>query len=147
MGICCEKKTLIGWRNVWNMRWRASDQEVDQRGHGQRLCKKNRQSRNLNREDAVNRGRWKKLIKIGWWSGWWVGVFLLVPAHPVSPGQRAVKRLLRCYTNMSLVKTFKFSWSWRATDVGQRWTINRATCCPTSVKHSEICEQLGLEED
>ena len=23
--------------------------------------------------DAMDRGRWKKLIKIGWWSGWWVG--------------------------------------------------------------------------
>ena len=30
----------IGWRNVWNMRWRAPGQEVDQRGHAQRLCKK-----------------------------------------------------------------------------------------------------------
>ena len=40
MGMCCEKKTLIGLRNVWNMRWRAPDQEVDQRGHGKRLCKK-----------------------------------------------------------------------------------------------------------
>jgi len=25
---------------AWNMRWRAPDQEVDQRGHGRRLCKK-----------------------------------------------------------------------------------------------------------
>ena len=25
---------------LWNMRWRAPDQEVDQRGHGKRLCKK-----------------------------------------------------------------------------------------------------------
>ena len=40
IGMCCEKKTLIGWRNVWNMRWRAPDQEVDQRGRGQRLCRK-----------------------------------------------------------------------------------------------------------
>jgi len=24
-------------------------------------------------QDAMNHGRWKKLIKIGWWSGWWVG--------------------------------------------------------------------------
>jgi len=39
MGMCCEKKTLIGWRNVWNMRWRAPDQKVDQRGHGKGLCK------------------------------------------------------------------------------------------------------------
>jgi len=38
--MCCEKKTLIGWRNVSNMRWRAPGREVDQRGLGQRLCKK-----------------------------------------------------------------------------------------------------------
>jgi len=25
---------------VWNMRWRATGQEVDQKGHGERLCKK-----------------------------------------------------------------------------------------------------------
>jgi len=43
------------------MRWRAPDQEVDQRGHGKRLC----QAHNLNKEDAMDRGRWKKLIKIG----------------------------------------------------------------------------------
>ena len=40
MGMCCEKKTLIGWRNVWNIRWWAPDQEVDQWEHGKRLCKK-----------------------------------------------------------------------------------------------------------
>jgi len=42
MGMCCRKKTVIGRRNVWSMRWRAPDQEqeVDQRGLGQRLCKK-----------------------------------------------------------------------------------------------------------
>ena len=40
MGMCCEKKALIGWRNVWNMRLRAPDQEVDQKGRGERLCKK-----------------------------------------------------------------------------------------------------------
>ena len=27
-------------RNVWSMRWRTRDQEVDQTGLGQRLCKK-----------------------------------------------------------------------------------------------------------
>ena len=35
------------------------------------------QARNLNKEDAMDRGRWKKLIKIG-------------------SGQRAIKRLLLC---------------------------------------------------
>ena len=47
------------------MRRRAPDQEVDQRGHGKRLCKNNCQARNLNKEDAMDRGRWKKMIKIG----------------------------------------------------------------------------------
>ena len=47
------------------MKWRTADQEVDQRGHGKRLCKKDCQECNLNKEDAMDRGRWKKLIKIG----------------------------------------------------------------------------------
>ena len=37
------------------------------------VVQKDYQARNLNREDAMDHGRWKKLIKIGWWSGWWVG--------------------------------------------------------------------------
>jgi len=39
MGMCREKKTLIGWRIVWSMKWRAPDQDVDQKGHGEKLCK------------------------------------------------------------------------------------------------------------
>jgi len=46
------------------MRWRAADQEVDQRGRGE-VVQKDCQAHNLNREDAMDRGRWKKLIKIG----------------------------------------------------------------------------------
>jgi len=38
-GHVLRKQTLIGWRNVWSVRWRASDQEVDQRGVEERLCK------------------------------------------------------------------------------------------------------------
>jgi len=39
--MCCEKKSLIGEEMYGlNMRWRAPDQEVDQRGHGVRLRKK-----------------------------------------------------------------------------------------------------------
>jgi len=63
MSMCCEKKTLIGCRNVWNMRWRAPDQEVDQRTCRE-VVQKDCQARSLNREDAMDRGRWK-LIKIG----------------------------------------------------------------------------------
>jgi len=47
------------------MRWRVPDQEVGQRGRGERLRKKDYQARNLNREDATDRSKWKKLIKIG----------------------------------------------------------------------------------
>ena len=35
MGMCCEKKTMIGLRNVWSMKWRVPDQEVDQRKLGE----------------------------------------------------------------------------------------------------------------
>ena len=41
------------------------------------VVQKDCQARNLNKEDAMDRGRWKKLIKIG-------------------SGQRAIKRLLLC---------------------------------------------------
>ena len=46
---------------------KCMEYEVDQTGRGKRLCKKtaNCQARNLNKEDAMDRGRWKKLIKIG----------------------------------------------------------------------------------
>jgi len=36
------------------------------------VVQKDCQARNLNRKDGMDRSRWKKLIKIGWWSGWWV---------------------------------------------------------------------------
>jgi len=34
-----QKKTIIGWKNVWSMKWRVPNQEVDQRRLGERLCK------------------------------------------------------------------------------------------------------------
>ena len=37
------------------------------------VVQKDCQACSLNREDAVDLGRWKKLIKLGWWSWWWVG--------------------------------------------------------------------------
>jgi len=60
------------------------------------VVQKDCQARNLNREDAMDRGRWKKLMMIGWWLGRWVGECFLWYrlTHPGSHGQRAVKRLL-----------------------------------------------------
>ena len=88
MGVCCEKKTLIGWRNVWNMRWKAPNEEVDQRGHGKKLSR-------MIAKHIIWMGRmvwiivdWMMIRMVGGW------MFLLLPAHPGSPGQRAVKRLL-----------------------------------------------------
>ena len=46
------------------MRWRAPDQEVDQRTWTE-VVQKDCQACNLNRQDAMDRGRWKKIIKIG----------------------------------------------------------------------------------
>ena len=43
------------------MKWRVPGQEVDQRKLGDRLWKDCR-ARGLNREDAMDRARWRKLI-------------------------------------------------------------------------------------
>jgi len=43
----------------------APDQEVDQRGRGERLCKKILE-RILFREDTMDRSRWKKLAGKDW---------------------------------------------------------------------------------
>ena len=49
-------------KKLWNIGWRAPDQEVDQEGRRERLCKKT--AHILNGEDAMDRTGWKKLIKI-----------------------------------------------------------------------------------
>ena len=72
----------------------------------------------LNREDAMDCSRWKKLIKEGWRlrqvSGW---MFLLLPAHLSSPGQRAVKRLCVrawvCGSEWLIQKVISMKWSWQ----------------------------------
>jgi len=45
------------------MKWRVPGQEVDQRKLGWRLWKKTCQARKLNREDPVDRKRWRKQIR------------------------------------------------------------------------------------
>jgi len=57
------QKEDIDWMKKC-MEYEAPDQEVDQRGLGERLCKKI-VKHVLNREDAMDRSRWKKMIKIG----------------------------------------------------------------------------------
>ena len=69
-------------RRHWLTDWvkKCMEYEVEgsrRRGRPKRtwreVVQKDCQARNLSREDAVDHGRWKKLIKIGWCSGWWVG--------------------------------------------------------------------------
>jgi len=53
---CVEKEdTDLVKKNVQSMRWRATDEEADQRGPGERLRKKNCKARTLNMEDAIDR--------------------------------------------------------------------------------------------
>ena len=46
------------------MRWRAPDQKVDKRTWRE-VVQKDCQARNLYKKDAMDRGRWKKLVKTG----------------------------------------------------------------------------------
>jgi len=46
-----------------NMKLRVPGQKVDQRKLGERLWKKDCQAHNLNREDAMDRSRWRKQLR------------------------------------------------------------------------------------
>ena len=65
MGMCCEKK-ILNWVK------KCMEYEVEgsrRRGRPKRTWKEvvqtDCQARNLNKEDAMYRSRWKKLIKTG----------------------------------------------------------------------------------
>ena len=65
------------------------------------------QVRGLSKDDAMVRGRWRKMIRMvdelmsrRGVSGW---MFLLVPAHPGSPGQRALNGRV-CVLSLSTMK-------------------------------------------
>ena len=73
MGMCCEKMMMIGWRNAWSMKLRVQGQEEDQRGPGEMLSERTVKHIVLNKEDAMDRSKWRKMIKDVRWSGWvWV---------------------------------------------------------------------------
>ena len=74
MGMCCEKMMMIGWRNAWSMKLRVQDQGEDQRGPGKEVVREDCQAHKLNKEDAVDRCKWRKVIKEVRWPGWvWAG--------------------------------------------------------------------------
>jgi len=74
---------------------------------------------------------WTMIRMVGRW------VFLLVPADPGSPGQRAVKRLLCCCFYVSI----RYVWC-RRSDVytGRPWSRRRRTCV---VAASDTCTDCG----
>ena len=57
------------------------------------------QAHKLNTEDAMDRNKWRKLIKDVRVSGW---VFLLVLAYPGCPGPKAIKRLCVLSENLGI---------------------------------------------
>ena len=56
------------------------------------VVQKDCQARHLNKEDAMDRGRWKKMIRLDDQDGGWVSVLVL--AHPGSPGQQGRKTVV-----------------------------------------------------
>jgi len=52
------------WVQKWSMKYRVPDYEEDQRGHGSlQVMKKDCHARKLNKDDAVDLSRWRKLTK------------------------------------------------------------------------------------
>jgi len=47
------------------MKWRVPDQEVDQ--DSEKGCTKDCLACKLNKKDAMDHSKWRKLIKNGWW--------------------------------------------------------------------------------
>jgi len=58
------------------------------------------QVRGLSRDDAMVRGRWRRLIRMVDEQEGCEWMFLLVPTHPGRPGQRAIKWLHVCVSNV-----------------------------------------------
>ena len=113
MGMCCEKKMMTGWRNVWSMKLRVQDQEEDQRGPRERLYE-DCQACKMNKEDAIDRCKWTKMIKDVRWSGWvWVGeCFFWYRPTRVVPDQRLL--------NGSVCVCVRVQWT--------NWTIHIYYC-------------------
>jgi len=65
MGMCCEKKTMIWVQKCMEYEVEGSRPRGRQKSTWKEVVQKDCQAHNLNREDAMDRSRWKKLIKIG----------------------------------------------------------------------------------
>jgi len=90
MGMCCEKKMMIGWRNVWSMKMMVQDARGRPKRTWRKVVWEDCQARKMNKEDAIDRCKWRKMIKHVRWSGWvWVGeCFFWYRPTLVVPDQR-----------------------------------------------------------
>jgi len=56
---------MVGQRNVWSMKWRVQDQDLGRPKITRReTVKKDCKAHGLNREEAMDRSRWRKQIGI-----------------------------------------------------------------------------------
>jgi len=61
------QKEVTDWvKKCMDYEVEGSIPRVRPKGTWREVVQKDYQARNLNREDAMDRSRWKKLIKIGW---------------------------------------------------------------------------------
>ena len=82
--MCCESKIMIGW----SMKYEVEGSRPS--GRPKRtwrvVVEKDCQARKLDKVDAMDRSRWRKLIKDVWWSGWmWVCECIFWYRPPGSP--------------------------------------------------------------
>jgi len=64
MGMCCKKKTTIGWRNEV----KGARPKSRPKNSWTDIVVKDCQACKLDREDAMDRKRWRKQIRDDWWS-------------------------------------------------------------------------------
>jgi len=76
---CLNYFVFLGEKNVWNMRWRAPDQEVDQRGHGERLCKKIAKHIHRESKKGCHSNHGYKFV-----NSWWICKILSLLERPVN---------------------------------------------------------------
>ena len=58
MGMCCKKKTMIGQRNVFSMKWGGARPRGRPKKTWREIVENDSPACKWNREDAVDRNRW-----------------------------------------------------------------------------------------
>ena len=73
MDMCCEKTMMLGWRNAWSIKLGSRPMGRPKRTWKE-VVREDCEARKLNKEDAMDRCKWRKVIKEVRWPGWvWAG--------------------------------------------------------------------------